>query len=71
MKFEDYWQEVGKENKLPDTAIMQIPDVLSNDTKQWLMRLSPIQTAEIITAAVDEINKGSIETLDALVNKKL
>lgn len=52
-------------------AIIQIPASLSIDTKKRLMRRSPAETAEILRAAIDEINHGSVESIDSLVRKQL
>ena len=56
---------------LPDTAIDQLPSVLKNETKKQLCELNPVKSAHLLADAIEEINKGSIETLDALVNKRL
>lgn len=53
---------------LPSTAKMQLPEALSPKSKKLLERTD---AEEIISAAIDEINRGSVETIDALVRKRL
>ena len=69
MSFEEYWSEVEKLKVLPHMAIVQLPASLSIDTKQRLMRRSPEEKAEILRAVIDEIDHGSVESIDSLVRK--
>ncbi len=71
MTFEEYWIEVEKLKILPHMAIVQLPASLSDYTKKRLMKRNPAETAEILRAAIDEINHGSVESIDSLVRKKL
>ena len=71
MTFEDYWEEIGKLKVLPGMAIKQIPSSLSPETKQRMMKKEPVETVEILKTAIDEINHGSVESIDSLVRKKL
>ena len=71
MTFEEYWAEVGKLNTLPEMAIKQIPLSLSSDTKKRLLQRQPEETANLLNTAIDEINSGSVESIDSLVRKKL
>lgn len=71
MIFEEYWSEVAKLKLLPQMAIQQLPSSLLEETKKRLMRKRPEETAELLNAAIDEINRGSIESIDSLVRKKL
>lgn len=68
MTFEGLWKQV---KGLPDTAMIQVPAVLSSATKKKLMQKKPEEVGRIISAAIDEINRGSVETVDALVRKRL
>lgn len=54
---------------LPSTAKMQLPEALSPKSKKKLLERTDAE--EIISAAIDEINRGSVETIDALVRKRL
>ena len=71
MTFEEYWAGVGKTHLLPAMAIDQIPTSLSNSTKKRLMRKQPEETAEMLREAIEEINIGSIESIDSLERKSL
>ena len=68
MSFDDMWREV---RGLPDTAMVQVPGVLKDETKKKLSRKSPEEVAVIVTAAIEEINHGSVLPLDTLIKKKL
>ena len=69
MTFEDYWTEVDKLKTLPQMTIQQLPSSLSVDTKKRLMMLRPEETVEILEAAIDLVNQGSVESIDSLVNR--
>jgi hypothetical protein len=71
MTFDELWDEIGKLHILPEAAIEQVPKILSNETKKRLSRKSPEEVGRIIKEAIDEINRGSVETVDALTQKKL
>lgn len=71
MTFEDYWTEVEKLKALPKMAIQQIPSSLSARTKKRLMRKQPEETAAILNIAIEEINRGSVESIDDLVKTRL
>lgn len=71
MTFEEYWSEVEKLKVLPQMAIVQLPASLSDYTKKRLMKLKPEETAKLINTAIEEVNRGSIESIDSLVKKRL
>lgn len=71
MTFEDYWSEVARLNALPTMAIVQLPTSLSYDTKRRMMRKRPEEAAEIIQETSDEINRGSVKSVDALLRSRL
>ena len=71
MNFEELWAKVEQLKILPESGIKQIPAILSLRTKKDLCRCSPMETASIIMNAIDQINHGSVETMDALVSKLL
>ncbi len=68
MAFEDVWKQV---NGLPETAKLQVPGVLSAATKKKLSRRMPEDVSEIVLAAIEEVNHGSVESLDTLIRKRL
>ena len=68
MTFDDVWREV---KGLPEEAITQVPKCLKVDTKKKLAKKTPEEVAEIVKAAIKEVNNGSIEPLDTLIKKRL
>ena len=68
MTFEEVWSQV---KGLPDMAMKQVPKTLSDKTKKTLAHKSPEDVATIVKAAIYEIDHGSIERLDTLVQRKL
>ena len=45
--------------------------MLSDETKKAVMKLSPEELGAILKAAIDKINRGSVESVDALVRKQI
>ena len=68
MSFDELWTQV---KGLPDTAMVQVPLVLTASTKKKLERNTPEEVTAIVAAAIDEINQGSITPLDELINSRL
>ena len=68
MSFDKLWTQV---KGLPDTAMVQVPLVLTASTKKKLERKTPEEIAQIVSAAIEEINHGSITSLDELINRRL
>ena len=68
MNFEELWKQV---KGFSDIAKQFIPNALSDETKKKLENYSSEEIASIINNAVEEINRGSIETVDSLVRKQL
>jgi hypothetical protein len=73
MTFDELWEEVWKDTKLPKEAKTFLPQSLSEKTKRQLLNSGKTTTeiAKIIESAVDVINHGSVATIDELVNKFL
>jgi len=71
MTFEEYRTEVEKLKALSNTDIKQLPSSLSVETKKRLMKKQPEETVELLSAAIDQINHGSVESIDSLMRKKL
>ena len=66
MTFEEYWSEVEKLKVLPNTAIKQLPSVLSGKTKSELMRRTAEDAVEILKKAIETIDlKGSANAENA------
>ena len=71
MDFKELWDEVKYLNVSPNTAVVQIPNALSESTKKRLSLLTSQEVISIVSASVEEINRGSVRTIDALINEKL
>ncbi len=71
MTFDELWEKISELKTLPDTAIHQVPHVLSDDTKKRIARKTPDEAVRILQEAIEEINRGSVQTVDALVRKRL
>ena len=71
MTFEEYWGEVEKLKALPGMAIQQLPASLSATTKKKLMKKPPEETAELLNTVIEEVNRGSVESIDSLVRKRM
>ena len=56
---------------LPDMARIQLPSALSEKTKKMVMRLSPEEFGKVLSTAIETINRGSTESVDALVRKQI
>lgn len=71
MIFEEYWLQVKSEGILPSEAITYLPGSFSDSTKQKMMRKPPQEVARKIQESIDEINRGSVDTVETLLKKKL
>ena len=52
-------------------ARILLPSTLGAETKNMVLKLSPEELGRILASAIDQINCGSVETVDALVKKSL
>ena len=68
LTFDELWNIVPG---LSNTAKTQVPNALSLDTKKKLERYSPFEIGAIVRFAIDEIENGSVETVDVLVRKQI
>ena len=56
---------------LPTMAIQLLPYVLSEKTQQRLCTLGPEASGRILSMVIEQINSGSVETIDTLTQKIL
>ena len=68
MTFEELWEQVSG---LPDTAKIQLPGVLSIETKKKLEKKSPAEIGRIVAQAIEEVNRGSVKPLDELIRERI
>ena len=57
--------------RLPEMARLLLPSTLSAETKNLVLKFTPEEFGRILASAIDQINRGSVETVDALVRKAL
>ena len=61
--------------RLPNTALLELPTVLTPDTQKMLIEIGNkdgfMAAGEVILKSIDEINKGSLETVDNVIRTKL
>ena len=68
MTFDELWVRV---QGLPDTAKLQVPNVLSESTKKKLAKKTPEEVTEIVQQAIAEVNHGSVKPLDELIRNRI
>ena len=68
MTFDELWTQVKGH---PDMAKLQVPNALTVSTKRKLEEKNPEDIEKIVSAAIDEVNHGSVSPLDELIRKRL
>ncbi len=71
MSFEELLDQACKSACLPEMARLLLPSTLSEETKKLVLKLEPEEFGVILKAAIDQIDHGSVETVDALIKKSL
>ena len=71
MDFEELLERACESANLPEMARILLPSTLSEETKKLVLKLEPEEFGAILKAAIDQINQGSVETVDVLVRKAL
>ena len=56
---------------LPNMARILLPSTLSSETKKAVMKLEPEVLGRVLKDAIDQIDSGSVESVDTLVRKAL
>lgn len=51
--------------------MIQIPEVLSSVTKKRLCKFSPEEVTAIVTAAIEDVDHGSLKPLDELIRNRI
>ena len=61
--------------RLPNTALLELPTVVEKDTQEKLIKICEqsgiMAVGEVILKSIDEINNGSLETVDKVIRKRL
>ena len=71
MTFEELLSQACDSASLPEMARLLLPSTLNAETKNLVLKLTPEEFGRILASAIDQINRGSVETVDALVRKAL
>ena len=73
MTFEELWEVVWKNTKLPKEAKRLLPQSLTEKTKNMLIEsgLSSAEIALIIETVIDQINHGSTTSIDKLMIRSI
>ena len=71
MSFEDLLDAACKSAGLPEMARLLLPSTLNAETKKAVMKLEPEVLGNILKTPIDQIDHGSVESVDALVRKAL
>ena len=71
MSFEDLLDQACKLAHLPEMARLLLPSTLSEGTKNMVLKLTPEELGRILKSAIDQIDHGSVESVDALIRKAL
>ncbi len=71
MSFEDLLYQACKSVRLPEMARLLLPSTLSEETKKLVLEMNPEEFGAILKTAIDQIDHGSVESVDALVRKQI
>lgn len=71
MPFDELMDAACESAGLPSMARILLPSTLSDKTKKAVMKLKPEMIGSILKDAIDQINNGSVESVDMLVRKAL
>ena len=71
MEIDELLERACEITHLPSMAKDQIPGSLTNETKRNIQNMTAEELAVILKKAVDQIDHGSIESIDDLFRKML
>ena len=71
MTFDELMDAACESADLPNMARILLPSTLSGETKKAVMKLKPEKLGIILKDAIDQIENGSVESVDVLVRKAL
>lgn len=71
MTFDELMDAACDSAALPNMARSLLPSTLSGETKKAVMKLKPEELGIILKDAIDQIDSGSVESVDVLVRKAL
>jgi hypothetical protein len=71
MTFDELMDAACESADLPNMARILLPSTLSGETKKAVMKLKPEELGIILKDTIDQIDSGSVESVDVLVRKAL
>jgi len=71
MTFDELMDAACDSAALPNMARILLPSTLSGETKKAVMQLKPEELWIILKDAIDQIDNGSVESVDTLVRKQI
>jgi hypothetical protein len=71
MDFEELLDRACDSASLPEMARLLLPSTLNAETKNLVLKLTPEEFGRILASAIEAVNHGSVDTVDALVRKAL
>lgn len=71
MTFDELMDAACESVALPNMERLLLPSTLSGETKKAVMKLKPEELGIILKDAIDQIDNGSVESVDVLVRKAL
>lgn len=71
MTFDELMDAACESATLPNMARILLPSTQSGETKEAVMKLKPEELGIISKDAIDQIDSGSVESVDTLVRKAL
>ena len=71
MTFDELMDAACESAALPNMARLLLLRTLSGETKKAVMKLKPEELGIILKDAIDQIDNGSVESVDVLVRKAL
>ncbi|MGO4972105.1 hypothetical protein ACTQ56_08950 [[Clostridium] aminophilum] len=69
MEIDELLEQACEITCLPSTAKDQIPGGLTNETKRRIKKIAVDELAGVLKKAVDQIDHGSVESIEKLVRK--
>lgn len=71
MTFDEMMDAACESAALPNMARILLPSTLSGETKKVVMKLKPEELGLILKDVIDQIDSGSVESVDTLVKNRL
>ena len=69
MEIDELLERACEIAQLPNTARVQLPRSLSDETKRRIKKLAVEELAGILKEAVEQIDSGSVESIDEFVRR--